>query len=94
MFQPKTKSELKALVNDSKVNLGEIDTSLITDMSELFIDSDRKDFSGIETWDVSNVLDMREMFKNVETFNQDISSWNVSLIWLGCLLTQKASINL
>ena len=78
MLQPKTKGELKALVENPKVNLGEIDTSLITDMSELFIDSDRKDFSGIETWDVSNVLDMREMFKNVETFNQDISSWNVS----------------
>ena len=62
MFQPKTKSELKALVENPKVNLGEIDTRLITDMSELFRESSRKDFSGIETWNVSNVTNMSYMF--------------------------------
>ena len=78
MFQQKTKSELKALVDDQRVNLGEIDTSLIADMSELFKDSDRKDFSGIETWDVSNVLDMSCMFYGAKSFNQSLNDWNVS----------------
>ena len=78
MFLPKTKSELKALVDDSKVNLGEINTSLITDMSELFVGSDRKNFSGIETWDVSNVLDMSCMFYGADSFNQSLNNWNVS----------------
>ena len=78
MFLPKTNSELKALVDDSKVNLGEIDTSLITDMSELFVDSTRIDFSGIETWNVSNVLDMSCMFYGAKSFNQPLDNWDVS----------------
>ena len=52
-FQPKTKEELKELVDNLEINLGDIDTSLITDMSDLFNSTDRKDFSGIEAWDVS-----------------------------------------
>ena len=55
-IQPVTNDELKILVQDESIYLGDIDVSLITDMSSLFYDSKRKDFSGIEAWDVSNVL--------------------------------------
>ena len=74
---PETKEELQKLCNDLTVNLGDIDTSKITDMSELFYKSERKDFSGIETWDVSNVTDMSSMFAESQ-FNGDISNWNFS----------------
>ncbi|MCH5336708.1 MAG: BspA family leucine-rich repeat surface protein, partial [Campylobacter sp.] len=60
------------------MNLGEIDTSKITDMSELFYKSEREDFSGIETWDTSKVTNMREMVRWALSFNQNINSWNVS----------------
>ena len=46
-------------------------------MSYLFENSKRKNFDGIEIGNVSNVTDMRCMFKNVEYFNADLSSWNV-----------------
>ncbi|MDO2406897.1 DarT ssDNA thymidine ADP-ribosyltransferase family protein [Campylobacter magnus] len=36
LFTPKTKDELKTLINDESVYLGNIDTSAITDMSDLF----------------------------------------------------------
>lgn len=36
MYSPKNKEELQRLVDDLSINLGEIDTSKITDMSELF----------------------------------------------------------
>ena len=49
MYQPKTKAELQELVKDVSINLGDIDTSLITDMSGLFKESKRRDFSGIES---------------------------------------------
>ena len=58
------------------MHLGDIDTSLITDMSELFHSSERKDFSGIESWDVSNVTNMREMFFNAFYFNQELTLWD------------------
>ncbi|WP_428985209.1 BspA family leucine-rich repeat surface protein [Succinatimonas hippei] len=58
--------------------MGDIDTVLITDMSELFHFSSRSDFSGIEKWDVSNVRDMNKMFFKVVKFNADLSQWNVS----------------
>lgn len=77
-YKPNTKEALILLVNNNKVNLGNIDTSEITDMSALFMGSKRSDFSGIESWDVSNVKDMSSMFQDAENFNKNIGSWNVS----------------
>ncbi|TEY00744.1 BspA family leucine-rich repeat surface protein [Campylobacter sp. US33a] len=77
---PKIKSELKKLVDDPNINLGDIDTSNITDMSFLFKNSTRKDFSGIESWDTSNVKDMSAMFDGAISFNQDISAWDTSKV--------------
>ena len=80
-YHPETKEELLKLCRDKSVYLGDIDTSKITDMSNLFSENDgikyRRDFSGIEFWDVSNVTDMSSMFSG-SPFNQDISSWDVS----------------
>jgi len=76
-FIPKTSDELKKLVNDETICLGDIDVSNIQDMSELFLDSERKDFSGIDTWDVSHVTDMSYMFYG--TFmDEPIGKWDVS----------------
>ena len=76
---PKTKEELKTLVDDEKINLGEINVSNITDMSNLFNETTRVDFSGIEKWDVSHVTDMSYMFCN-SFFNHPIGSWDVSKV--------------
>ena len=80
-YHPKTKDELKELVNKlikergNDADLNDIDTSEITDMSEVFYFSK---FNGdISEWDVSNVTNMRAMFMDSQ-FNGDISQWNVS----------------
>lgn len=77
-YSPKTRRELSKLVDDESVNLGDIDTSAIDDMSELFQYSKRKDFSGIEKWNTSNVTSMRDMFNCTEHFNHNINDWDVS----------------
>ncbi len=77
-YVPKTREKLKKLCDDLSVNLGDIDTSNITDMKDLFFRSNRTDFSGIETWNVSNVTDMAGMFACAESFNQPIGDWDVS----------------
>ena len=57
--------------------ISEWDVSLITDMSELFMDL--KNFNEeINNWDVSNVTNMKGMFKDVSRFNQSINNWDVS----------------
>lgn len=76
-YHPKTKEELKTLCDDLSVNLGEIDTSEITDMNSLFFESKREDFSGIEKWNTSKVTNINSMFSNSK-FNADISNWDVS----------------
>ena len=79
--QPKTKDELKQII-DSRISkegpncdLNDIDVSQITNMSDLFYNSE---FNGdISKWDVSNVKEMWCMFSGSE-FNGDISNWDVS----------------
>ena len=60
-------------------DMGDWDTSLITDMSSLFVDkaSFNADISG---WDTSRVTNMESMFSDAFVFNQNISSWNTSQV--------------
>ena len=84
-YCPKTKKELQELLrqliekrgNDGDFN--DIDTSKITDMSELFKNFDKFNCN-ISSWDVSNVTDMSYMFAWCESFNQDLSSWDISKV--------------
>ena len=80
-YHPKTKDELKDIINKriesegNECDLNDIDTSNITDMSNLFAYSE---FNGdISKWDVSHVKNMKGMFMR-SNFNSDISNWDVS----------------
>ena len=79
-YKPQTREELQKLVQDENIYLGDIDTSLITDMSNLFYESSRKDFEGIECWDVSNVENMSYMFWECVNFNQPICFGSVLIL--------------
>ena len=78
--QPKNKTQLKQLIDyafkHNIYDLNFIDTSKITDMSELF--EDVKHNFDISGWDVSNVTAMKFMFYFCVNFNCDLSSWDVS----------------
>ena len=82
-YHPETKEELQDLLNQlleergNEGDFNDIDTSKITDMSDLFYDL--TDFNGnISQWDVSNVTNMSSMFYKCKSFNKDISKWDVS----------------
>lgn len=47
-FKPTTKEELRELIKNEEICLGEINTELITDMSWLFVNIKRKNYNGIE----------------------------------------------
>ena len=50
--------------------------------------------NNIGSWDVSNVLDMRNMFGYCGLFNQDLGSWNVSSVTnMSYMFNQTTSFN-
>ena len=88
-FKFKNKDELKKAVNlwcenkDEALNyyghISNWNTSLIKDMSELFLD--KINFNdNINNWDVSNVINMNGMFYSARLFNKPLNSWDVSSV--------------
>ena len=82
-YFPKTKNELieniKKLLDNKIYDFNCINTSEITDMSELFYNGIFSNIKfNVSKWDVSNVKSMRNMFKGCEFFNCDLSKWDVS----------------
>ncbi|MBE6422616.1 BspA family leucine-rich repeat surface protein [Succinivibrio dextrinosolvens] len=76
--RPESREQLSLLLCDHEVDLSEIDTSLITDMNNLFNLSTRKNYHGIENWDVSHVKNMESMFENCIHVEVNLSKWDVS----------------
>ena len=92
-LRPTTKEELRSIIEQElksqgpDADLNFIDTSEITDMSNLFHDLTIRNIK-IDEWDVSKVEDMNHMFIDQEEFNCDISNWDVSNVydmdWMFC----------
>ena len=83
-YFPKTKQELRKniqeLLDKNIYDFNCIDTSEITDMSNLFNgvkDTDKLNFD-VSNWNVSKVKDMSNMFNGCGNFDCDLSNWNVS----------------
>lgn len=85
-YFPADKKELKKLITKRikhggyEVNLNDIDTSKINDMSYLFNDISNNANINVDVslWDVSKVTNMSHMFAFCSNFNCDLSRWNVS----------------
>ncbi len=90
-YRPTTKTILKAIISAEKTrqgsggnnnpspNLNMIDTSAITNMSDLF-DRDSTFNGDLTQWNTSNVTNMSGMFFSANVFNQDIGDWDVSKV--------------
>lgn len=79
-YVPNSKEELQKLVNDDNISLSDIDIKNISDLNSLFKNSQRTDFTGIDKWDVSSVVDMGNMFANCPNFKSNLYSWDVSSV--------------
>lgn len=60
-------------------NITSWDTSNVTDMSQLFYNSNGFN-QDISNWWVNNVTNMKEMFYGTDSFNIDISGWNTTYV--------------
>ena len=95
--QPKTKEQLKQLINyafkHKQYDLNFIDTSKITDMSGLFT-CIAHDFD-VSGWDVSNAKSIGYIFYKCKNFKgKGIENWNVSkVIDMSCAFTGCKNFN-
>lgn len=62
-FSPKTKDELKALISDKSVYLGDIDTSTITERSYLLFSWAKSFNQSIKTWQINKSAVLEKMFE-------------------------------
>ena len=84
--------ELKSVGDISKWNV-----SNVKSMRSMFYECDKLESVGnLSYWDVSNVTDMCYIFAWCESFNQDLSNWNVSKVryhgvgaFTGCSIKMK-----
>ena len=67
------------------------DTSLVTDMRDLFQGKDLFD-DDISGWNVSSVMYMMGMFYGASSFNQDISGWDVASVRSMVVMFMDASL--
>lgn len=85
-YVPDDRIELEILLKDESISLENIDIRKIDNLSRLFYLYPRKDYSGIEKWDVSHVKNMSEMFKNTGMFygagriDADLNLWDISKV--------------
>lgn len=86
------KQEIKRQGPDADLNF--IDTSLITDMSELFWLTTIRNIK-IDQWNTRNVTNMQNMFYMCTKFDGNISKWDVSNVtnyycmFYGCYITDS-----
>jgi len=100
-----TREKLREMIKNGE-DVTEVNTCMITDMSNLFdafsysettseqknnIINFNQDISG---WDVSHVVDMSNMFNGAEKFNQPIGDWDVSNVnSMFCMFQATYSFN-
>ena len=84
-YHPNSKEELtkniQELISNKIYDFNCIDTSEITDMSNLFgdiVNNINKINFDVSKWDVSNVESMLGLFFNCKKFDCDLSNWDVS----------------
>ena len=63
LYKPKNRYELKELLKDETIKLDTIDVSLIKNLSYIFKGTNRKDFNGIESWNVPQTVLQYNTFK-------------------------------
>ena len=83
----------KQLAKDLYGEIGDWNTSSVTNMSQLF--ADKRTFNeDIGNWDVSNVTNMNCMFYRASTFNQYIGNWNTSKVEnMGAMFLRASAFN-
>lgn len=78
MYKVRWNDDLKHLCMDPNVDLADLDVSDVRSFCGVFESSNRKDFSGIEKWNVKGREDFSHCFHGAKHFNADLKKWDMS----------------
>jgi len=67
------------------------DYPVIDSLRACFRNTSATTINGLDEWNMSNVTNMRDMFLDAESFNQDISSWDTSSVTTMTRMFRNAS---
>jgi surface protein len=93
VYTIRNRDQLRALIKAGRyIDAARTCTSLITDMSSMFLDTSFN--QDIGHWDTSTVTDMRGMFRSARSFNQSIGRWDVSKVKnMGSMFYKASTFN-
>lgn len=92
LYKPKNRYELKELLKDETIKLDTIDVSLIKNLSYIFKGTNRKDFNGIESWNVPQTVLQYNTFKGTPI--EKIHLHGITIIHQKYYIHQKINMNL
>ena len=84
----------KIILNTYYIRLPSLNDRNIRRYIKLYLDGNQPQYPPIETWDVSNITNMSNLFNNKAEFNEPLNNWDVrNVVNMSRMFNKATSFN-